>query len=99
MYKTVRRIGVRQPLTISSYPHPLAQALVEPLSDINSIHPYYIWNGEGQAINTPAGYEGYLDECLAAPGAAAKRSSPRRRSGAPWMTRSELKSCATRSAS
>ncbi len=43
-YRTCKRIGASQPLTIGNYPGQTVVELTEPISDIISVHPYYIWN-------------------------------------------------------
>ncbi len=69
-YKTAKRIGAQQPLTIGNYANLSAQTLVEPISDLISIHPYYIWNtATGSAADVPvgtkAGFTAFLDACVA----------------------------------
>jgi len=64
-----KRIGATQPLTVGNYPNPVAEDLTEPISDIISIHPYYIWNvadvGLGMPVSDKARYEAYLDDRVA----------------------------------
>lgn len=65
-FETVKAIGATQPLTIGNYPDVTALELTEPISDVLSIHPYYIWNGDpGSELDTEAGFERYLDACVA----------------------------------
>ena len=62
---TCKRLGATQPLTIGTHPDVTALSLVEPISDVLSFHPYYMWNGDRQLhTSTKRGFEAYLDECL-----------------------------------
>jgi hypothetical protein len=61
-YKTCKRVGAVQPLTIGNYPNITAITLTEPISDIISTHPYYAWNRPGA---DKAKYEASLDEVVA----------------------------------
>jgi len=70
IYSTAKRIGARQLLTIGSYPNLLVQELLQPLSDIISIHPYYIWNAPDEnrqdvLVGTRPAFEAFLDACVA----------------------------------
>jgi hypothetical protein len=66
--------GARQPLTIGNYPDVAALRATEPLSDVLSFHPYWIWTGTGSQpeVHTRAGFESFLDECVALASAAGK---------------------------
>ncbi len=63
IYRTIKRLGAVQPLTVGNYPHPTAEELTEPISDFISVHPYYIWNATDSSmpVGTKASYEAYLD--------------------------------------
>ncbi|SDT33653.1 hypothetical protein SAMN04488543_3805 [Friedmanniella luteola] len=60
-------LGVTQPLTIGNYTNTTAVTLTEPLSDVVSIHPYWMWNLD--PASTPMAsqqvFEEHLDACLA----------------------------------
>ena len=43
-YKVCKQTGATQPLTIGNYPGRTVLGLTEPISDILSTHPYYVWN-------------------------------------------------------
>jgi len=62
IYRTCKRLGATQPLTIGNYPGKTVLEITEPISDIISFHPYYIWNVPNA---DKAQYEAYLDECVA----------------------------------
>jgi hypothetical protein len=62
VYRTCKHIGAVQPLTVGNYGRMVAVNLTEPISDIISIHPYYIWNRPGA---DKAKYEQALDEYVA----------------------------------
>lgn len=61
-YKTCKRIGAVQPLTIGNYPGKTVIELTEPISDIISTHPYYVWNSPDA---DKARYEASLDDVVA----------------------------------
>jgi hypothetical protein len=61
-YQKVKQIGAVQPLTVGSWADLQVQALVEPLSDFISIHPYYTWNLPHE---TTARFESFLDGAVA----------------------------------
>ena len=42
-YETCKRLGTAQPLTVGNHFIPKAVELTEPISDLISTHPYYIW--------------------------------------------------------
>ncbi|WP_150306543.1 glycoside hydrolase 5 family protein [Planctomonas psychrotolerans] len=74
VYKTCKKLGATQPLTIGNYPHIEALRATEHISDILSMHPYWMWNSVS-AHNTTAtkeGFEKYLDECVAIAEASGK---------------------------
>lgn len=62
--RRTRRAGARQPLTIGNYASIAAMELTEPLTDIISFHPYYMWNGnEAQPhMSTKEGFVAFLDQ-------------------------------------
>jgi hypothetical protein len=64
---TVKHLGARQPVTIGNHPSVEALRLTEPMSDVLSFHPYWMWNAQGghRHTATKEGFEQYLDECLA----------------------------------
>jgi hypothetical protein len=66
-YRVCKDLGAQQPLTIGNYPNVKALELTEPISDIVSFHPYYMWNGNQNRLQTKTkdGFEGYLDQCVA----------------------------------
>ena len=66
-YDTCKRAGAEQPLTIGNYPNTTALTLTEPISDVLSFHPYYMWQGRDPQshVTTKEGFEAYLDECVA----------------------------------
>lgn len=62
-YRTCKRLGASQPLTVGNYRNVTAEELTEPISDFISIHPYYMWNAANAGM-PPASkeeYEAYLD--------------------------------------
>ena len=61
-YETCKRVGATQPLTIGNYPGRTVLELTEPISDILSFHPYYVWNSP---TADKAEYEASLDDCVA----------------------------------
>ena len=61
-YKTCKRLGASQPLTIGNYAGKTALELTEPISDFISFHPYFIWNRPGASKSE---YEAFLDDCVA----------------------------------
>lgn len=62
-----RRAGAAQPVTIGNYASLTALELTEPLTDIVSFHPYYMWNGnEAQPhMSTKGGFIAFLDDAAA----------------------------------
>ena len=94
-YKTVKRIGARQPLTISSYPHPSRRSW----SNRSAISSRSTHTTSGTArVRRSTRWRATRVTWTSAwpwPGAAARRWSPRRRSGVQWTTRSARRSCAT----
>ena len=66
-HRVCKDLGAAQPLTIGNYPNVRALELTEPISDLLSFHPYYMWNGSGNQPQTKTkdGFEGYLDDCVA----------------------------------
>jgi hypothetical protein len=71
-YKTCKRLGATQPLTIGNYPSRQHLEFTEPISDVLSFHPYYVWNVPVRdAVEWETGldadkikYESMLDDCL-----------------------------------
>lgn len=66
--RTCKALGARQLLTVGNFPDVEALRLTEPISDVLSFHPYWMWNAEGDQRRTTAtkeGFEQYLDECAA----------------------------------
>lgn len=61
-YKTCKRVGASQPLTVGNYLGLTILRLTEPISDILSTHPYYIWNAPDA---DKAKYEASLDDVVA----------------------------------
>lgn len=61
-YKTCKRVGATQPLTVGNYPGMTVLELTEPISDILSFHPYYVWN---RPEADKAVYEASLDASVA----------------------------------
>lgn len=61
-YETCKRLGAGQPLTVGNYPGQTVLELTEPISDILSTHPYYVWNSPDADKAT---YEASLDEKVA----------------------------------
>jgi hypothetical protein len=66
-YQVCKNVGARQPLTVGNYPEVAALELTEPISDILSFHPYWIWTGAtaDSHIHTPEAFEAFLDRCVA----------------------------------
>ncbi len=62
-----RRAGATQPLTIGNYAGSEAIRITEPLVDVISFHPYYMWNGNPAQphMSTREGFEAFLDEIAA----------------------------------
>jgi hypothetical protein len=62
-----RRAGAGQPLTIGNYASATAVRITEPLVDIISFHPYYMWNGNPAQphMSSHEGFEAFLDEIAA----------------------------------
>jgi hypothetical protein len=73
-YNICKALGARQPLTIGNYGDITALELTEPISDIISFHPYYMWNGSEALphLTTKAGFEQLLDDAVALAGRARK---------------------------
>ena len=73
-YQVCKSIGAQQPLTIGNFPSRKAVELTEPISDLVSFHPYWMWTGKGNtpAVNTKEGFEEFLDECVAIAEGAGK---------------------------
>lgn len=69
-----RAVGAIQPLTVGNYTYATAVALTEPLSDVISFHPYYIWNLDPaeQTMAAKREFEHHLDTCSAIAAAAGK---------------------------
>jgi hypothetical protein len=69
-----KRVGAEQPLTIGNYANRTALMLTEPISDVMSFHPYYMWQGNNpqKHMTTQDGFESFLDGCLAVAGDAGK---------------------------
>jgi hypothetical protein len=57
-YRTCKHLGAAQPLTIGNWYGTTLMELIEPISDILSTHPYYIWNVPGAS---KAAYEANVD--------------------------------------
>jgi hypothetical protein len=74
VYKRTKAAGASQPLTVGNYPDLEALRLTEPISDVLSFHPYWMWNGgdRPQSTVTKEGFERYLDDSLALANAAGK---------------------------
>lgn len=66
-YHTCKRLGANQPITVGNFASVDALRLTEPISDILSFHPYYIWNGNPATnrVATKESYVAFLDECVA----------------------------------
>jgi hypothetical protein len=66
-YRVCKDLGARQPLTIGNHPNVKALELTQPISDILGFHPYYMWNGTQDRLQTKTkdGFENYLDACVA----------------------------------
>lgn len=60
-YKTCKRVGASQPLTVGNYLGKTVLRLTEPISDILSTHPYYIWNAPDADKSK---YEASLDDVV-----------------------------------
>lgn len=66
VHDTVKQLGAAQPTTVGNCPKVEASRLTEPISDVLSFHPYWMWNSpEERPTSTKEGFERYLDECLA----------------------------------
>lgn len=73
--RTCKALGARQPLTIGNFPDAEALRVTEPLCDVLSFHPYWMWNASPEAhaaTATKEGFEQYLDECAAVASEAGK---------------------------
>lgn len=66
-YDLCKQLGACQPLTVGNYPNTTALRLTEPVSDVLSFHPYFMWNGPDVAgeLSTRSGFERLLDDCAA----------------------------------
>jgi len=62
LYRTCKRLGATQPLTVGNIPGLRVLELTEPISHILSTHPYFVWNSPGA---DKAAYERSLDESVA----------------------------------
>ncbi|HEY0373252.1 MAG TPA: hypothetical protein VGC94_00540 [Amnibacterium sp.] len=62
---SVKHLGAQQPLTIGNYAGLAPLRLTEPITDVLSIHPYWMWNRGDQPTGTREGFEQYLDDCVA----------------------------------
>jgi hypothetical protein len=73
-YDYAKELGATQPLTIGNYNNIEVSRMTEPISDIISFHPYWIWNAEqwGREQLTTEQYEAYLDRCVELARAAGK---------------------------
>ena len=62
-----RLAGAEQQLTIGNYANLTAIRLTEPLTDVISFHPYYMWNGNAAQphVSTEEGFVAFLDEVTA----------------------------------
>jgi hypothetical protein len=67
VYRFAKELGATQPLTIGNYNSLEILKLTEPISDILSFHPYWMWNSEeqGRGPAPKEDYEAYLDACVA----------------------------------
>jgi hypothetical protein len=68
-YETCKRVGAAQPLTVGNCAGVHYLELTEPISDLLSTHPYYIWNTPGADKGR---YEASLDEMAAFAASAGK---------------------------
>ena len=65
-HDTVKHLGAKQPTTVGNYPKVEALRLTEPISDVLSFHPYWMWNSpEERPTSTKEGFVQYLEDCLA----------------------------------
>ncbi|RCK70771.1 hypothetical protein DT076_05080 [Desertihabitans brevis] len=69
-----RHLGASQPLTIGNFASLTAIRRTEPLVDVISFHPYYMWNGHPTQphMATVEGFEAFLDEAVAIASEAGK---------------------------
>ena len=69
-----RSTGASQPLTIGNYASTTAVALTEPLSDVISVHPYFMWNLDpaAQPMASKEVFEQHLDAWVDLAAAAGK---------------------------
>jgi len=66
IHDVVKDLGARQPLTVGNWPSLEALRVTEPISDVLSFHPYWMWNGRGgRTTVTKEGFERFLDDCVA----------------------------------
>jgi hypothetical protein len=63
-YQVSKHLGATQPLTIGNYPSLTALELTEPISDLLSTHPYYMWNRPEDTPERRASFEASLDAYL-----------------------------------
>jgi hypothetical protein len=71
----VRSLGVSQPITLGCYsPGLTVIVLTEPLVDIVSFHPYYMWNGDParRPLADKAKFEAYVESALEIANGAGK---------------------------
>jgi hypothetical protein len=66
--------GAGQPLTVGNYTNLTAIGLTEPLSDVISFHPYWMWNLDPttEPMASREGFEHHVDEVVALAAAAGK---------------------------
>jgi hypothetical protein len=63
VYAACKSVGARQPLTIGNYPSVKALELTEPMSDVLSFHPYYIWNRPDSVVGSESQFVSFVDSC------------------------------------
>lgn len=61
-HETCKRVGAEQPLTIGSHSDMAIVELCEPISDIISFHPYYMWN---DPEHDEVAFVRYVDQAVA----------------------------------
>jgi hypothetical protein len=62
LYKTCKQLGARAPLTVGFHP---GADMIEPLSDIFSIHPYWVPPRNKASIQaSQASFEKHLEDCV-----------------------------------
>ncbi|MET1005439.1 MAG: hypothetical protein ABWX96_07810 [Propionibacteriaceae bacterium] len=71
---TCQVAGASQPITVGNYQNLTAVSLTEPISDVISFHPYYIWNGDpvDEPMSQRETFERLIDEVQALAAAAGK---------------------------